>query len=339
MAHAAVKAALLRLADRNDLSEQDAEAAFQAILEGQASEAEIGAFLMGLRVKGETIGEIAAGARVLRARMTPVEAPPEAMDCCGTGGDARGTFNVSTAVAFVLAGAGIPVAKHGNRALSSRSGSSDVLDALGVKIGSDPALIAREIREAGLGFMMAPLHHGAMKNVAATRQALGIRTIFNLLGPLINPARVKRQLVGVFSESWIEPMAEALIGLGSERAWVVHGEGLDELTTTGPSHVVEARGGRIRRFTVTPDEAGLKPASASDLIGGDAETNAAALKSVLAGGTGAYRDIVLLNAAACFIIAGKAETLMDGADLAAKTIDSGSAKAALDKLIAISNAG
>ncbi len=263
------KPIIAKLSERITLELDEAEAAFDTIMDGKASEAEIAAFLMGLHMKGETFAEIAAGARAMRARMTRVEAPPGAIDCCGTGGTGRSTLNVSTAVALTLAGMGVPVAKHGNRAVSRPSGAADILSALGVKIVSDPAVFAREIKEAGVGFMMAPHHHGAMKHVAATRQALGIRTIFNLLGPLSNPAGVKRQLVGVFADSWLDPMARALQGLGTERAWVVHGEGLDELTTTGVSKVAELdERGDIRHFDVTPEDAGLPRADPAALKGG-----------------------------------------------------------------------
>ena len=340
MAPEIFKPIIAKLAERVALESAEAEAAFGAIMDGHASETEIAAFLLGLRMKGETFAEIAAGARALRARMVRVEAPPGAIDCCGTGGTGRSTLNVSSAVAFVLAGCGVPVAKHGNRGVSRLSGSADVLAALGVKLSTDPTLTARAIKEAGVGFMMAPSHHGAMKHVAAARQALGIRTIFNLLGPLSNPAGVKRQLVGVFAESWLDPIARALQGLGTERAWVVHGQGLDELTTAGVSKVAELdERGRIRHFEVTPEEAGLARADPVSLKGGTAEENAQALMSVLGGARGPYRDIVLLNAAACFIIAGKAGSLRAGAELAAQSIDDGKAAAALDKLIALSNTG
>ena len=333
------KPIIAKLAERIALESGEAEAAFGAIMDGKANDAEIAAFLMGLHMKGETFAEIAAGARAMRARMTSVAAPSNAIDCCGTGGDARGTYNVSTAVSFVLAGAGVPVAKHGNRALTSKAGAADVLTALGVKVSKDPAVISREISEAGVGFMMAPNHHGAMKHVGGVRQALGIRTIFNLLGPLCNPAGVKRQLVGVFAESWLDPMARALHGLGAERAWVVHGEGLDELTTTGISKVAEIdERGHMRHFEVTPEQAGLPRADPSALKGGSAQENAQALMALLGGARGAYRDIVLLNAAACFIIAGKAKSLPEGTELGASSIDSGKAAAALDKLVALSNA-
>jgi anthranilate phosphoribosyltransferase len=332
-----LKAILARLADGQDLCPSDAQAAFSMIMDGRASEAEIAAFVMGLRVKGETIEEIAAGVRVLRDKMVPVAAASDAIDCCGTGGDAQGTYNVSTAAAFVLAGGGVRVAKHGNRAVSSKSGAADVLLALGVKIDVPPAVIARAIQEARVGFMMAPYHHSAMKHVAQVRGALGIRTIFNLMGPLANPAGVRRQLVGVFSPAWVEPIAQTLAELGAERAWVVHGQGLDELTTTGPSIVAALEGGRVRTFEVNPSELGFAPAQISDLVGGAPVANAAKLKSLLAGEKGPYRDIVILNAAAAFILAGKATSLAEGVGFATIAIDDGSAARALDALVAITN--
>lgn len=332
-----LKAALARLADRENLEPAEAEAAFSAIMDGQANEAEIAAFVMALRVKGETVDEIAAGVRVLRGRMVRVAAPVDAVDCCGTGGDAKGTYNVSTAVAFVLAGAGVKVAKHGNRAVSSKSGAADVLQALGVRIDIPPRLIARAIGEASVGFMMAPMHHSAMKHVAAVRGALGLRTIFNLMGPLANPAGVTRQLVGVFSPAWVEPIAHTLAQLGAQSAWVVHGAGLDELTTTGTSVVAEIKAGNIRTFEVDPKDAGLARAPIEALVGGDAAANAAKLKGVLAGEPGAYRDIVVLNAAAAFIVAGRAQGLPEGAALAAQSLDTGSAARTLEQLVAITN--
>jgi anthranilate phosphoribosyltransferase len=260
------------------------------------------------------------------------------MDCCGTGGDGSGSFNISTAVSFVLAGAGVPVAKHGNRALSSRSGAADVLAALGVDIDADMSLVQRALHEAGVCFLMAPRHHGAMRHVGPTRVELGTRTVFNLLGPLSNPAGARRQLIGVFAARWVEPLARVLGRLGTERAWVVHGsDGLDELTTTGPSQVAELRDGAVRAFEVSPEDAGLPVARPEDLRGGDAETNAAALAALLGGAPGPYRDIVLLNAAAALIVAGRAESLADGARTAAEAIDGGRARAALDRLVAITN--
>lgn len=329
-----LKPVLARLSLGERLSEGEAETAFRHIMNGAASEGQIGAFLMALRLRGETTEEIAAGAAVLRERMIPVKAPAGAIDCCGTGGDGKGSYNVSTAVSFVLAGLGLKVAKHGNRALSSKSGAADVLAALGVKLEMPAERIAKAIEEIGVGFMMAPLHHSAMRHVAPVRQALGFRTVFNLLGPLANPAGVRRQLVGVFSKEWTEPVAKVLQRLGSEKAWVVHGsDGLDELTTTGVSHVTELDGGRIRSFEVTPEDAGLPRARLADLTGGDAKLNAFALKALLAGEAGPYRDIVLLNAAACLVIAGRAESLKAGAAEAARAIDDGRAMRALERLI------
>ena len=274
----------------------------------------------------------------MRERMLPVESPPDAVDIVGTGGDGHNTFNVSTAAAIVAAGAGVRVAKHGNRSVSSLSGASDVLTALGVKIDVQPMVIAREIAEAGVGFMWAPMHHPAMKHWAPARAELGIRTIFNLLGPLANPAGVKRQVVGVFNAAWTEPIAEALQNLGSVHAWVVHGaDGLDEITTTGPTRVTELKDGNIHTFEVRPSDAGLPPATLEDLKGGDATVNAAAIRQLLVGEQGPFRDIVLLNAGAALIVAGKARDLREGAEKAARAIDDGSAGRALDKLVAVSN--
>jgi anthranilate phosphoribosyltransferase len=273
----------------------------------------------------------------MRAKVLPVSAPPGAIDTCGTGGDASGTFNISTTAAFVVAGCGVPVAKHGNRALSSKSGSADVLTALGVDIDADLRLVERAIREAKIGFLMAPRHHSAMRHVAPTRVELGTRTIFNILGPLSNPAGAKRQLVGVFAAQWTEPLAEVLGRLGSERAWVVHGEGLDELTTAGATQVSELRDGKVRTFTLTPEEVGLPRARREDLKGGDAEHNAERLRDLLAGERGPRRDIVLLNSAAALVVAGKAKDLREGIALAGDSIDSGAAQAVLDRLIAITH--
>ncbi len=319
------------------LTRQEAEDAFAMMMSGEATPAQIGGFLMALRVRGETVEEISGAVATMRAKMTRVEAPAGAIDIVGTGGDASGSYNVSTAAAIVVAGCGVPVAKHGNRALSSRSGAADTLAALGVNIEATPAQISRCIAQAGVGFMFAPAHHAAMRHVGPSRVELGTRTIFNLLGPLSNPAGVKRQLVGVFSPDWVEPLAHVLKALGSEAAWIVHGEGLDEMTTTGTSKVASLEGGTVVTFEVTPEEAGLKRASPADLKGGDADQNAAALRAVLAGTPSAYRDIVLLNAGASLIVAGKAASLAQGAGMAAAAIDSGKAAAALDALVRLSN--
>jgi anthranilate phosphoribosyltransferase len=334
-----MKALIGAVASGAPLTRPQASEAFEIMMSGDATPAQVGGFLMGLRVRGETVDELTAGAAVLRARMVKVAAPDDAIDTCGTGGDASGTFNVSTAAAIVVAACGVPVAKHGNRALSSRAGSADVLTALGVNIEVEPADVERAIRGAGIGFMMAPRHHGAMRHVAGARVELGTRTIFNLLGPLANPASARRQLMGVFARVWIEPIAHVLAQLGCERAWVVHGaDGLDELTTTGPSHVAELRAGKVTTFEVTPEEAGLARARPDDLRGADAETNADALRALLDGVRGPYRDITLLNSAAALVVAGRADDLRAGVGRAAEAIDSGAAKAVLAGLIAISNA-
>ena len=295
---------------------------------------------MALRVRGETVDEITGGARAMRARALRIDAPDGAIDTCGTGGDGKGTFNISTAAALVVAGCGVPVAKHGNRALSSRSGSADLLAALGVNIDADMALVRAALWEAGIGFLMAPRHHGAMRHVAPTRMELGTRTLFNLLGPLANPAGARRQVIGVFDPKRARDMALVLRNLGSERAWIVHGsDGIDELTTTGPSTVVALEEGDIRGFAVAPEDAGLPRAAPADLAGGDAAHNAAIVRAVLDGAPGPARDVVVLNAAAALAVAGRADGLAEGAALAARAIDGGKAAAALAKLVAISNRG
>ncbi len=315
------------------------ETAFDALMEGEADPVEIGAFLMGLAAVGETPEVLAVGARAMRARMTRIDAPAGAIDTCGTGGDARGTWNISTAAALVAAGAGATVAKHGNKAASSKSGSAEILEACGINLFASKDAVERALREAKVGFLFAQAHHGAVRHVGPARRILGVRTVFNLLGPLSNPAGATRQLLGVFDARWLEPVAVALRDLGAERAWVVHGsDGLDELTTTGESHVAELKDGAVRVFTVTPEDAGLPRASLDDLKGGDPQYNAVALKALLDGEPGAYRDIVLLNAAASLVIAGLAENLADGAAQAAASIDDGRAKAALDRLVAITGA-
>lgn len=317
----------------------DLRAAFDALMEGEADPVEIGAFLIGLAAVGERPETLAVGARAMRARMTPVHAPDGAVDTCGTGGDARGTWNISTAAALVAAGAGATVAKHGNKAASSRSGSAEILDALGVNLFASVPQVEKALREARVGFLFAQAHHGAVRHVGPARKTLGVRTIFNLLGPLSNPAGAKRQLLGVYDERWLEPMAEALRDLGAERAWIVHGsDGLDELTTTGESRVAELLpSGEVRAYSITPEDAGLKRASLEDLKGGDPQFNAQALEALLDGAHGAYRDIVLLNAAAALLLGGQAESLKDGAAQAARAIDDGAARRALFRLVEISN--
>jgi anthranilate phosphoribosyltransferase len=333
-----LKRLMQKVATGASLSEHEMEAALETMTSGAASPVQMAAFLMALRVRGETVPEITGACRLMRQRMLPVEAPPDAVDIVGTGGDGQGTYNVSTCAALVAAGAGLAVAKHGNRSVSSLSGASDVLLALGVKLDVPPITISRAISEAGVGFMWAPMHHPAMKHWAPVRAELGIRTIFNLLGPLSNPAGVRRQVVGVFDARWVEPIAEVLRNLGSVHAWVVHGsDGLDELTTTGVTRVAELKDGAVSVFDVTPADAGLPQASLRDLKGGDASVNAAAIRAVLGGEPGPFRDIVLMNAAAALIVGGKADNLVDGVARAARAVDSGAAQQALDKLIAITN--
>ncbi|MFN0024146.1 MAG: anthranilate phosphoribosyltransferase [Parvularculaceae bacterium] len=319
------------------LSRKEMRAAMSFLLDGGVTDDEIAAFLLALKARGETVDEIVAAAEAMRARAVRVDAPEDAIDTCGTGGDGANTYNVSTAAALIAAGAGASVAKHGNRSASSRSGSSDVLAALGVALEAGPEAIARAIREAGVGFMYAAYHHRAVAHVAAVRRKLGVRTIFNVLGPLTNPAGARRQLMGVYDRALAEPLASALSELGAVHAWVVCGaDGLDELTTTTHSFVSEAKGGAMRSFTVSPEDAGLARADPQALKGGDPAQNAAAIRRLLDGERGAYRDIAIFNAAAALIIAGKAATLADGAALAARSIDEGHAKTALEKLVAIS---
>jgi anthranilate phosphoribosyltransferase len=334
-----LKSLIQKVSTGATLTPDEIRSALDIMTDGHATQAQMGAFLMALRVRGETVEEITGATQMMRARMIPVEAPPGAVDIVGTGGDSHGTFNVSTCSALVAAGAGLKIAKHGNRSVSSKSGASDVLAALGVKLDVPPEVVARAIREAGVGFMWAPMHHPAMKHWAPVRAELGIRTLFNLLGPISNPAGVKRQVVGVFSWQWVEPIAHVLKSLGAEHVWVVHGhDGLDELTTTGATDVAEVKDGRVEVFEVTPADAGLQPAKLSDLKGGDATANAAAIRSVLAGQEGPFRDIVLLNTAAALIVGGKAASLEAGVELAAKSIASGAAAQALARLVAITNA-
>lgn len=330
---------IANVASGSALSSAEARAAFDMLLSGEVTHAQAGGFLMALRARGETVDEIIGAVSALRGRMVRVEAPSDAIDIVGTGGDNSGSYNVSTLASLIVASCGVPVAKHGNRAASSKSGAADVLAALGVKLGGEPEVIARCIKEAGVGFMFAPAHHASMRHVAPVRVELGTRTIFNMIGPLSNPAGVKRQILGVFSDIWLEPLTNVLKSLGSERVWAVHGsDGLDELTTTGPTHVVALENGAIRRFTVTPEEAGLVRAEPEALRGADAAHNAQALREVLDGQKTAYRDIAVLNAAAALVVADKADTLADGARQAEAAIDSGATKATLARLITISNA-
>jgi anthranilate phosphoribosyltransferase len=327
-----LKPLLSRLAAGDKLSADDAETAFDIIMSGEATPAQIGAMLMAMRLRGETVAEITGAVRAMRGRMTAIAAPDDAIDVCGTGGDNAGTLNVSTAVTFVVAGAGVPVAKHGNRALSSRSGGADVLTALGVNVDAPLERLSDILRAANCVFLFAPRHHPSTRHAAGPRVELGTRTIFNLLGPMTNPARVRRQLAGVFAPEWTRPMAETLRALGSTSAWIVHGLGLDELTVAGENQVTALRGGEITTFTVTPEDAGLPRAPVEAIRGGDATHNAASLTALLEGAAGPYRDTVVLNAAAALIVAGRAETLREGAAIAADAIASGAAFAALQTL-------
>jgi anthranilate phosphoribosyltransferase len=334
----AFKPIIAKVATGSPLSQDEAEHAFDTILSGGSTLAQTGAFLMALRVRGETVPEIAGAVKALRDKMLRVEAPADAIDIVGTGGDNSGSYNVSTLAAILTAACGVKVAKHGNRAASSRSGAADVLTALGVKVGLEPARVTACIEQAGVGFMFAPTHHASMRHVAPVRVELGTRTIFNLLGPLSNPAGVKRQVLGVFSETWLEPLARTLATLGSERVWVVHGrDGLDEITTTGETLVAALEDGQVRRFSVTPEEAGLDRSRPEDLKGGEAEHNAIALRAVLEGERTAYRDIAVLNAAAALLVAGRARDLREGAVQAQAAIGSGAARRVLERLVAASN--
>jgi anthranilate phosphoribosyltransferase len=331
------KPLLSRLADGATLVGEDADAFFSACLRGEPTPAQIAAAVTAMRLRGETVGEITACARALRRAAMHLDHDHDVIDVCGTGGDGAHTLNISTAVAFVAAGGGLKVAKHGNRAASSRCGSSDVLAALGVNLDAGPERQRRSLDEAGLCVLFAPAHHGAMRHVSPIRQELGFRTVFNLLGPLSNPAGAQRQLLGVYDGRWVDPLARVLGALGATRAWVVHGDGLDEITTTGTTHVAEWRDGGVRLFNITPEAVGLPRAALADLRGGDPAENATALRELLDGARGPYRDIVLMNAAAAFLVADQTETLREGVELAAKSIDSGAARTALDKLIAFTN--
>ena len=333
-----LKPILAIVADGGTLTSEQAETAFDTIMSGDATPSQIGAFLMALRLRGETVDEITAAARIMRSKALPISAPAGASDVVGTGGDGAGTRNISTGAALGVAGAGVPVAKHGNLALSSKSGAADVLAAHGVNINADMRLIERSIADAGIGFMMAPRHHSATRHVAGPRVELATRTVFNILGPLSNPAGVKRLLVGVYEKRLVEPMAYVLANLGAERAWVVHGAGgLDELTSTDKSFVAEFDGTEVRTFDVTPEDAGLTRGTISDLKGGNGEFNAEALRAVLNGAPSTYRDTVVLTASGALIVAGKADELAAGGDLASKSIETGRAMAALEHMVEITN--
>ena len=325
-----LKPVLDRLAGGARLSATEAADAFATVMRGEATPAQTGALLMALRLRGETVDEVAGAVTAMRAKMTTVEAPPHAIDVCGTGGDGAHTLNVSTAVAFVVAGAGVPVAKHGNRAITSKSGAADVLAALGVPVDLKPDAAAAALNDTGFAFLFAPNFHPAMRHVGPVRGELGFRTLFNLLGPLANPASVRRQLIGAPTPEAAERIANVLALLGVDRAWVATGHGgLDEISPSGPSQIFAVEDGAVTPHTVAPEDAGLSTHPVEAIRGGDAAENAAALTALLEGQPGAYRDTVILNAAAALIVAGKAATLIDGARLAAQSIDTGAARAVL----------
>ncbi|HEY3694764.1 anthranilate phosphoribosyltransferase [Phenylobacterium sp.] len=335
----AFKPLLGRLADGATLSPQDAQEFFAACLRGEPTPAQMAAAVTAMRLRGETVGEVTACAQAMRQASLQLDHGFQVIDVCGTGGDGLHTLNISTAVTFVAAGAGLKVAKHGNRALSSKSGTADVLAELGVNLEATPDQQRRALDEAGVCFLFAPAHHGAMRHVGPVRAELGFRTLFNLLGPLTNPAGAQRQLLGVYDARWVEPLARVLGALGAERAWTVHGGGMDEVATTAETDVAEWRDGQIRLFRITPEAVGLPRAVLADLTGGPPAQNAAALRALLDGKTGPYRDIVLLNAAAALLLGDKVETLREGVALAGQVIDDGRARAALDRLVALTAPG
>ena len=334
-----LKGVIGKLADGQSLSREETQAAFNIIMSGEATDAQIGAVLMAMRVRGETEDEFAGAVDSMRHHMLPVDAPAGAIDIVGTGGDAKGSYNISTCTALVTAGCGVKVAKHGNRSLSSKSGASDVLTALGVNIELSPGQISDCIEEAGIGFMFAPAHHSAVRHVGPARVELATRTIFNLLGPMTNPASVKRQLLGVFAPQWVLTAAKVLQKLGSEKVWVVYGEGFDEITITGTTQVAELSDGKIKTFDISPADFGFEVEDEAAIAGGDAEVNAKALREVLAGKPSAYRNMVIMNTAASLVVADRASDLQEGAQMAAKAIDDGSAAKTLDDLVRVSNQG
>ena len=333
-----LKPLIAKAANGQALTREEARSAFDVLMSGEATPSQIGGFLMALRVRGETVDEITGAVEIMREKMTRVKAPADAIDIVGTGGDASGSYNISTCAAFVTAGTGLSIAKHGNRALSSKSGSADVLAALGVKIDLTPEQISRCIKEAGCGFMFAPAHHASMKHVGPSRVELGTRTIFNLLGPLSNPAGVKRQVTGVFAKAWVEPLAHVLNNLGSERAWICHGEGgFDEIVPCGTSWIADLKGGMVTLAEIKPEDVGITRSSAADLKGGDAAYNAEALRGVLEGKKNAFRDAAVMTAAAALLVAGKAKDLKEGVAQAQKSVDGGAAHQVLEQLVKISN--
>lgn len=333
-----MKPLIAKAASGAPLLRAEAREAFNIMMSGDATPSQIAGFLMALRVRGETVDEISAAVEVMREKMLRVVAPADTIDIVGTGGDASGSYNISTCAAIVAAAAGLKVAKHGNRALSSKSGAADVLMALGVKIDLAPEKISRCIDEAGVGFMFAPAHHSSMKFVGPTRVELGTRTIFNLLGPLSNPAGVKRQITGVFSKTWVEPLAQVLKNLGSEACWICHGEGgMDEIVPTGTTWISELKNGEVRNFELTPEDVGLQRSNFDDLKGGEAAHNAEALRSVLAGAPSAFSDAAAMTAGAALMVAGKVHDIKNGVKLAQEAIKSGAAKTTLARLIEVSN--
>lgn len=333
-----IRQALHKISEGRDLTGEEMRSVMRIIMAGEATQAQIGAFLMGMRVKGETVGEIAAAVSILREQMIPVSAPENAIDIVGTGGDGVGSLNISTTTALVVAAAGVPVAKHGNKALSSRSGASQVLEALGVKLDLTPDQIGQTIGAAGIGFMFAPSHHPAMRHVGPARGEMGVRTLFNLLGPQSNPAGVRRYLLGVYSAQWVEPVAAALLANRAVKAWVVHSsEGLDELSTSGTNFVGQIMNGDLRSFELHPEQVGLSVTDPKDLLGGEPAENAEALVALLDGAPGAYRDTVLLNAGAALFVADKVASVEDGVAMAREAIDGGKAKQTLARLVAVSN--
>jgi len=333
-----LKSLIGKAANGQALTREEARAAFDVLMSGEATPSQIGGFLMALRVRGETVDEITGAVEIMREKMTPVVAPADAIDIVGTGGDASGSYNISTCAAFVTAGTGLKIAKHGNRALSSKSGSADVLMALGIKIDLTPDQISHCISEAGCGFMFAPAHHSSMKHVGPSRVELGTRTIFNLLGPLSNPAGVKRQVTGVFAKAWVEPLAHVLNNLGSERAWICHGEGgFDEIVPSGTTWIAELKDGKVTSIEIKPEDVGIARSSAADLKGGDAAQNAEALRGVLEGKKNTFRDAAVMTAAAALLVADKAKDLKEGVAQAQKSIDGGGARGVLEKLVKVSN--
>jgi anthranilate phosphoribosyltransferase len=332
------KPLIAKVAAGTPLTRAEAREAFNIMMSGEATPSQIAGFLMALRVRGETVDEITGAVEVMREKMTRVEAPANAIDIVGTGGDASGSYNISTCAAFITAGTGLPVAKHGNRALSSKSGAADVLMALGIKIDVPPEKISECITETNLGFMFAPAHHSSMKHVGPTRVELGTRTIYNLLGPLSNPASVKRQVTGVFSKTWVEPLAQVLKNLGTKACWICYGEGgMDEIVPTGTTWISELKNGEIRSFEITPEAAGLSRSKFEDLKGGDAAHNAEALRHVLAGKPSAFSDAAVMTAAAALVVAGKAQDIKSGVATARESLNSGAAEKTLARLIEVSN--